>query len=84
MLIFNLLNMDDSEAERALAEPALRWRAAQTTLPRSAMRPDLRRTAGGVYRTVVCRDLRTDAGGDLYDAPAALLMHGTEADPVFC
>jgi hypothetical protein len=24
------------------------------------------------------------SGGDLYDAPAALLMHGKEADPVFC
>jgi hypothetical protein len=33
---------------------------------------------------VVGRDLRTDAGGDLYDAPAALLMHGDEANPVFC
>ena len=34
--------------------------------------------------TLSCRKLRTDAGGDLYDAPAALLMHGNEADPVFC
>ncbi len=31
------------------------------------------------------RDIdRADPGGDLYDAPAALLMHGNEADPVFC
>ncbi len=48
------------------------------------MRPDLERLLEASYRTVVGRDLRTDAGGDLYDAPAALLMHGMEADPVFC
>ena len=48
------------------------------------MRPDLERLLEASYRTVVGRDLRTDAGGDLYDAPAALLMHGNEADPVFC
>ena len=48
------------------------------------MRPDLDRMLEASYRTVVGRDLRTDAGGDLYDAPAALLMHGNEADPVFC
>ena len=47
------------------------------------MRPDLERLLEASYRTVVERDLRTDAGGDLYDAPAALLMHGSEADPVF-
>src|SRR5262245_60802543 len=48
------------------------------------MRPDLERLLESSYRTVVGRDLRTDAGGDPYDAPAALLMHGIEADPVFC
>ena len=48
------------------------------------MRPDLERLLEASYRTVVGRDLRTDAGGDPYDAPAALLMHGSEADPVFC
>ena len=48
------------------------------------MRPDLERLLEASYRTVVGRDLRIDAGGDLYDAPAALLMHGNEADPVFC
>lgn len=48
------------------------------------MRPDLERLLEASYRTVVGRDLRADAGGDLYDAPAALLMHGNEADPVFC
>ena len=48
------------------------------------MRPDLERLLEASYRTVVGRDLRTDAGGDPYDAPAALLMHGNEADPVFC
>ena len=34
--------------------------------------------------TLSCRDLRTDTGGDPYDAPAALLMHGNEANQVFC
>jgi hypothetical protein len=48
------------------------------------MRPDLERLLESSYRTVVGRDLRIDAGGDPYDAPAALLMHGIEADPVFC
>ena len=48
------------------------------------MRPDLERLLEASYRTVVGRDLRADVGGDLYDAPAALLMHGNEADPVFC
>lgn len=48
------------------------------------IRPDLERLLEASYRTVVGRDLRADAGGDLYKAPAALLMHGTEADPVFC
>ena len=48
------------------------------------MRPDIERLLEASYRTVVGRDLRTDAGGDPYDAPAALLMHGNEADPVFC
>ena len=48
------------------------------------MRPDLEQLLEASYRTVVGRNLRTDAGGDLYDAPAALLMHGNEADPVFC
>jgi hypothetical protein len=48
------------------------------------MRPDLELLLEASYRTVVGRDLRTDAGGDLYDAPAALLMHGNEPDPVFC
>jgi hypothetical protein len=47
------------------------------------MRPDLERLLEASYRTVG-RDLRTDAGGDPYDAPAALLMQGTQADPVFC
>ncbi|MDP9129048.1 MAG: MEKHLA domain-containing protein [Candidatus Binatota bacterium] len=50
----------------------------------SATRRDLERLLEASYRTVVGRDLRTDAGGDPYDAPAALLMHGNEADPVFC
>jgi MEKHLA domain len=48
------------------------------------MRPDLERLLEASYRTVTGRDLRTDAGGDPYDAPAALLMHGNEADPLFC
>ena len=48
------------------------------------MRPDLERLLEASYRTVVGRDLSTDAGGDPSDAPAALLMHGNEADPVFC
>jgi MEKHLA domain-containing protein len=48
------------------------------------MRPDLERLLETSYRTVVGRDLRSDAGDNLYDAPAALLMHGTEADPLFC
>lgn len=48
------------------------------------MRPDLERLLEASYRTVVGRDLRADVGGDPYDAPAALLMHGNEADPVFC
>ena len=48
------------------------------------MRPDLEQLLEASYRAVVGRDLRTDAGGDPYDAQAALLMHGNEADPVFC
>jgi hypothetical protein len=36
------------------------------------------------FRSVVGGDLRAVAGGPLYDAPAVVLMHGTEADPVFC
>jgi MEKHLA domain len=48
------------------------------------MRRDLEGLLEASYRTVVGRDLRTDAGGDLYHAPAALLMHGNEADPVSC
>jgi hypothetical protein len=48
------------------------------------MRCDLERLLEASYRTVVGRDLRADAGGDLYDSPAALLMHGNEVDPVFC
>ncbi|MGA7879685.1 MAG: MEKHLA domain-containing protein [Terrimicrobiaceae bacterium] len=48
------------------------------------MRPDLERLLEASYRTVVGRDLRTDAGGHPYDAPAALLRDGNEADPVFC
>ena len=47
------------------------------------MRRDLERLLEASYRAVG-RDLRADAGGDPYDAPAALLMHGNEADPVFC
>ncbi|MGA7394723.1 MAG: hypothetical protein WBL40_04625 [Terrimicrobiaceae bacterium] len=47
------------------------------------MRPDLERLLNASYRTVVRRDLRTDAGGDPYAAPAAVLMHCNEADPVF-
>ena len=39
------------------------------------MRRDLERLLEASYRTVVGRDLCTDAGGDPYDAPAALLMH---------
>ena len=48
------------------------------------MRPDLERLLEASYRRVVGRDLRTDAGGHPYDAPAALLRDGNEADPVFC
>jgi len=51
---------------------------------RKRARCDLERLLEASYRTVVGRDLRVDAGGDLYDAPAALLMHGNEVDPVFC
>ena len=35
-----------------------------TTSPRSEMRPDLERLLNASYRTVVCRDLRTDACRD--------------------
>ena len=48
------------------------------------MRPDIERLLEASYRMVVGRELRADAGGEPYDAPAALLMHGNEADPVFC
>jgi len=47
------------------------------------MRPDLERLLEASYRTVVGRDLRADVGGDLYDAPPALLMHGN-ARPIRC
>ena len=47
------------------------------------MRPDLERLLEASYRTVG-RDLRIDAGGDPYAAPAALVMHGSEPDPLFC
>ena len=47
------------------------------------MRPDVEGLLMASYRTVVGRDLRIDAGGDPYDAPAALLMHGNEAEPVY-
>ena len=36
------------------------------------------------YRAVVGRDLATDIGGTPYDAPGVVLMHGIQADPVFC
>ena len=36
------------------------------------------------YRSLVGGDLRAVAGGPLYTAPAVVLMHGTEPDPVFC
>jgi hypothetical protein len=48
------------------------------------IRAEIERLLEVSYRTVVGRELRADAAGDLYEAPAALLMHGTEADPVFC
>ena len=36
------------------------------------------------YRSVVGGDLLAVAGGPLYTAPAVVLMHGTEPDPIFC
>ncbi len=53
------------------------------------MRPDASRARSEAlliasYRAVVGRDPTTDIGGSLYDAPGVVLMHGTQADPVFC
>ena len=49
-------------------------------------RPDLEARLISSYATVTGRDLIADAGanGSLYDAPAVLLMHGSQPDPVFC
>jgi hypothetical protein len=50
-----------------------------------AKRPDLEALLIASYAGIVGRDLVADAGGSpLYDAPAVVLMHGTQADPVFC
>jgi hypothetical protein len=48
------------------------------------VRPDLEALLTTSYAAVVGRDLVADAGGLLYDAPAVVLMHGTQPDPVFC
>lgn len=48
-------------------------------------RPDIEALLIRSYATVVGRDLVHDAGSSpLYDAPAVVLMHGTQSDPVFC
>jgi MEKHLA domain len=48
------------------------------------VRPDLEALLTTSYAAVVGRDLLADAGGALYDAPAVVLMHGTQPDPIFC
>lgn len=49
------------------------------------MRPDLELLLHDSYRRRLGRELATAAGGaDLYTAPAVVLMHGTQADPLFC
>jgi PAS domain-containing protein len=48
------------------------------------MRADLEQLLIASYRSVVGGDLVDCAGGALYGAPAVVLMHGIEADPVFC
>ncbi len=51
------------------------------------MRPDLEHRLIVSFAAVTGGDLRVvaEAGdGPLYAAPAVVLMHGTEADPVFC
>jgi len=53
----------------------------------STMRPDLEELLTVSFAALTGGDLRAvAAAGDapLYDAPAVLLMHGTEDDPVFC
>ena len=49
-------------------------------------RPDLEALLIASYGAVTGGDLVRAAGasGTLYDAPAVVLMHGTESDPVFC
>ncbi len=49
------------------------------------MRPDLELLLHASYRRRLNRELATDAGSpELYSAPAVVLMHGTQADPLFC
>ena len=48
------------------------------------VRQDLEALLIASYRSVVGGDLVLVAGGPLYEAPAVVLMHGIEADPVFC
>ncbi len=48
------------------------------------MRPDLEALLTTSYSAVVGRDLVADAGGPVYVAPAVVLMHGTQPDPIFC
>ncbi len=48
------------------------------------MRPDLEALLRASHAAVVGNDLEAAAGGPLYEAPAVVLMHGTEPDPVFC
>ena len=49
------------------------------------MRPDLELLLHASYRRRLGRELATDAGtAELYTAPAVVLMHGTQADPLFC
>ena len=49
------------------------------------MRPDLERLLHASYHRRLGRELATDAGAaELYTAPSVVLMHGSQADPVFC
>ena len=49
------------------------------------MRPDLQELLHASFARRTGRTLCEVAGGtDLYHAPAVVLMHGTQADPIFC
>lgn len=68
--------------ERAIAETraGMESGANQRGLGCGVTSNDCWRRAIGRWSVGTCAP---DAGGDLYDALAALLMHGNEADPVF-